>query len=172
MSNSKNWIVVLAMGLALGGCGWLKPSASKQYETSGETRPLEVPPDLDMPQTQSALSVPDRSEIATAPVVSDAPSSIPELVIADTLEGAMRRVALAIERSGAGRVVERNDAASSLSVELPAETATGSDSLAVVVKLESVEAERTRVRVTDAAGNAVDDVRARRLIEMLRQRLG
>jgi len=47
--------VVLAL-LSAGGCRWFKHKSD--YAQSRESRPLEVPPDLDLPNTASATTLP------------------------------------------------------------------------------------------------------------------
>ncbi|MDI9240360.1 hypothetical protein QLQ15_15740 [Lysobacter sp. LF1] len=59
---------VLLAGIALGsGCSWFRKT-DKLYSQSPETRPLEVPPDLDLPRTDTAVNVP--SQAATNAVAS------------------------------------------------------------------------------------------------------
>lgn len=48
--------VVLALASAAGGCSWFRHKAD--YTKSGESRPLEVPPDLDLPSTAGATAMP------------------------------------------------------------------------------------------------------------------
>ncbi|QGW64651.1 hypothetical protein GOY17_06795 [Lysobacter soli] len=49
---------LLLVGVALGsGCSWFR-KGSDLYAQSPETRPLEVPPDLDLPRTDTAVNVP------------------------------------------------------------------------------------------------------------------
>lgn len=59
--------VVLA-GIAFGsGCSWFR-KGNELYAGPPETRPLEVPPDLDLPRTDTAVNVP--SAAATSAVAS------------------------------------------------------------------------------------------------------
>lgn len=52
------------------GCGWFKSKSN--YAQSMENRPLEVPPDLDLPDTSAATALPPTaSAAATAPTASD-----------------------------------------------------------------------------------------------------
>lgn len=52
---------VLLAGIALGsGCSWFRKT-DKLYAQSPETRPLEVPPDLDLPRTDTAVNVPSQA---------------------------------------------------------------------------------------------------------------
>ena len=47
-------VMVAVAGTA--GCHWFKQDSP--YQQSAESRPLEVPPDLDLPNTQGAMQVP------------------------------------------------------------------------------------------------------------------
>lgn len=80
-SDSRFRTAVLA-GLAIAvlgtsGCGWFRKE-NAMYVQSAESRPLEVPPELDRPRTDGAMALPDvpqsvsRSEIGSqrAPVAS------------------------------------------------------------------------------------------------------
>jgi uncharacterized lipoprotein len=49
-------IASLAIVVASSGCGWIKNKT--HYQSSKEGNPLEVPPDLDRPDTSSATSLP------------------------------------------------------------------------------------------------------------------
>ena len=49
-------IASLAIVVASSGCGWIKNKT--HYQDSKEGTPLEVPPDLDKPDTSSATSLP------------------------------------------------------------------------------------------------------------------
>ena len=54
-------IASLAAAVALGsGCSWFRKD-NDAYKLSGEARPLEVPPDLDRPATDGAMTVPAQS---------------------------------------------------------------------------------------------------------------
>ena len=56
-------IVVGLLGTS--GCGWFR-KGDGLYAKSPESRPLEVPPDLDLPRTQGAVGVPATSVTASA----------------------------------------------------------------------------------------------------------
>jgi uncharacterized lipoprotein len=49
--------LVLAAVLATSGCSWFRKD-DKLYAGDPASRPLEVPPDLDMPRTEGAVAVP------------------------------------------------------------------------------------------------------------------
>ena len=42
----------------LGGCSWFRKGAKGDYALSAEARPLEVPPDLNLPDTSGAMALP------------------------------------------------------------------------------------------------------------------
>ncbi|MEO7252415.1 MAG: hypothetical protein ABIW30_07395 [Arenimonas sp.] len=66
--------VILALASAT-GCGWFKSrhraTSTNRYTHSVENRPLEVPPDLDLPDTSAATTLPPRSLLG----VNRAPST-------------------------------------------------------------------------------------------------
>lgn len=55
-------IVVGLLGTT--GCGWFR-KGDKLYAKSAESRPLEVPPDLDLPRTEAAMGTPAASVTAS-----------------------------------------------------------------------------------------------------------
>ncbi len=56
---------VLTALVATSGCSWFRRE-SKLYAGDPNSRPLEVPPDLDMPRTDGAVAVPGASTTASA----------------------------------------------------------------------------------------------------------
>lgn len=67
-------LLVVAV-FAASGCRWFR--RNNPYNQSAETRPLEVPPDLDRPSTAAALGAPTsvtRSGMAGTPVQGAAPA--------------------------------------------------------------------------------------------------
>lgn len=57
--------LVLAAVLATSGCSWFRKE-NKLYAGDPTSRPLEVPPDLDLPRTDGAVAVPGASATASA----------------------------------------------------------------------------------------------------------
>jgi uncharacterized lipoprotein len=126
-------IVLCAFALlsSLSACSTLRArfgSKSDAYKNSAQTRPLEVPPDLDAPNRSGSLSIPEPSAtIANAATDSSVPapliepSSVPPLdaqnlggdgvQIADSLANTWKRVGLALERSGAATILARDESA-------------------------------------------------------------
>jgi uncharacterized lipoprotein len=126
-------IVLCAFALlsSLSACSTLRErfgSKSDAYKGSSQTRPLEVPPDLDSPNHTGSLSIPEPSATGTS-LVSDTgvpaamiePSKVPPLdaqnlggdgvQVADTLTNTWKRVGLALERSGAATITARDETA-------------------------------------------------------------
>lgn len=105
----------------LSGCGWFHRDRTDYYKGTQETRPLEVPPDLDAPPTSRELVVPGSATSAagTSGVSSAPPSAVgtasgpADLHIADTVDNAYQRVGLALERAQLGKVASKDDAAHS-----------------------------------------------------------
>jgi len=75
--------ISLTAGCFLGGCGWFHSHKHEDaYKNSTQERPLEVPPDLDKPNTTGALVIPEAgaaSSAAPAPVAPGeaAPTAVP-----------------------------------------------------------------------------------------------
>ena len=57
--------LVLAAVTAASGCSWFRKD-NKLYAGDPTTRPLEVPPDLDLPRTEGAMTTPSANAPATA----------------------------------------------------------------------------------------------------------
>jgi uncharacterized lipoprotein len=66
-------VVAIAL-VSAGGCSWFKSKKGKgaAYTTSVENRPLEVPPDLDAPDTSASTSLPAASLLGGPKTVSTA----------------------------------------------------------------------------------------------------
>lgn len=134
---------------ALAGCGYFDRHFHKEndaYKTSVQEHPLEVPPDLDKPNTTGALTIPDAGaasatasaapvDASTPPgaaaasaVQTEAPAAAvaaptsavltgDALHVADTVDSTWNRVGLALERSGAATVLARDEAGRSYDVQ-------------------------------------------------------
>ena len=52
-------VVLLAVAvIGTAGCHWFRRGDTEAYRNSPESRPLEVPPDLDQPDTSNAMALP------------------------------------------------------------------------------------------------------------------
>ncbi|KAB2901590.1 MAG: hypothetical protein DWB45_08955 [Xanthomonadales bacterium] len=136
----------LAATLLLSGCSFFQRQADRranEYKSAHETRPLEVPPDLDTPNGSAALSVPSigagatssgvgagtsapPANVATAPPLAGAGSGVSlagdGLAVSDTVASTWTRVGLALERSGAATVLSRDESGASYVVETTGQT--------------------------------------------------
>ncbi len=64
-------LVAIAL-VSAGGCSWFKHKSKANYATSVENRPLEVPPDLSVPDTSAATTLPAASLLGGPKTVSTA----------------------------------------------------------------------------------------------------
>ena len=149
----KALTIAIAASL-LASCGWFDRHfhhENDEYKASVQEHPLEVPPDLDKPNTSGALTVP-ATGATTAPVATSdasappapaamaaapaseapvttapAPSSAPALLsgdalhVSDTVDSVWNRVGLAIEHSGAATVLARDEAQRTYDVQTSAQ---------------------------------------------------
>lgn len=143
-------LATLAATSLLGGCGFLHKHFDRkepEYRKSVEEKPLEVPPDLDSPNSSGALVIPaaaassssssaSSASAGSAPPSAAAPTAVSTsepiaagtaltsdgLRIADTVDSAWSRVGMALERSGVATVLGRDEAGHAYSVETTGHT--------------------------------------------------
>lgn len=124
----RSAVSLLFAASLLGGCSWFH-HRSDYYSKAAETRPLEVPPDLDTPVTSNELVVPQAGSAASGGSVSAAPpagaaavsstvDSSSGLKVADSPEHTWQRVGLALERAQVGTISARDESARSYTVEI------------------------------------------------------
>ena len=113
----------------LAGCSMFHHK-DNYYSKAQETKPLEVPPDLDSPPASNELTVPAAgasSTTSSAAVSSTAASSATppqmspsgdSLHVADSVGHAWTRVGLALERAQVGTISERNETAHSYTLDV------------------------------------------------------
>jgi uncharacterized lipoprotein len=125
---------LIASAALLNGCSWFHHHDKVDYYKGAvETRPLEVPPDLDTPSTSKELVVPGTT--TPAPSASAVSSSAPamaqtstasvsppvdaaaELHVADTVENTYQRLGLALDRAEIGKVTSRDEATRSYTLD-------------------------------------------------------
>jgi uncharacterized lipoprotein len=135
MNTSTRFLVAAlagALALASSGCNLFKGRRSAAYETAGQSRPLEVPPDLDSPSTAGTMQIPEAGSGAAAAAAEGVPSmgtprgpttqavyagNESSLNLKDGAAGAWRRVGLAIERSGVAEIVSRDESQGTFTVK-------------------------------------------------------
>lgn len=192
---------IALVAICLAGCGIFGGNRAL-YEDSVAGRPLEIPPGLDDPGRANALTIPSDagvaggSSVGSSPPASGgqapagpAPSGPARVRIEDSVTGAWPRVGLALERSGLGEIVARDESAMTYTIRGTTVTTEpvergffgrlfgGSDTRAVegeatrVVRIRP-DGEASEAVVEDEAGNPADDDLARRLADAIRRRLG
>ena len=147
--NTIASLAVVAATSLLGGCGFLNRHLERkndEYKRAVESRPLEVPPDLDAPNHSGALSIPAPTTqaststpstapatdvsaaapaAASAPVAAATPGAILSgegLSVSDTVNNTWARVGLALERSGAATITARDASGRAYTVETTGQT--------------------------------------------------
>jgi uncharacterized lipoprotein len=150
--------VLVAVVVSSAGCGWLRGKSG--YEKSIETRPLEIPPDLDQPAADSSMQIPQ----ATTPrAAAAAPVTGQSFIIADAPESAWRRLGLALDRIEGVTINERAESQSVYDVSYEGES--------FLVKV-AADGDASRISAVDQAGQDVRTGAAGRLLALLKQRLG
>ena len=108
-------LTLWVLTISLTSCGWIPKQ--NEYEKVGEGRPLEVPPDLDEPDTTSGVRIPNAtySAVRGGPVDVQTPDQQlaavegaqvldyqgdQVLVLTDGMNSAWRRVGFALDRIG------------------------------------------------------------------------
>ncbi|MGA9342430.1 MAG: hypothetical protein WBV61_08870 [Rhodanobacteraceae bacterium] len=205
--------------LLLPGCGFMHKHFGRDengYQKSVQEKPLEVPPDLDSPNTSGALVIPPVGSAASPSISSGAPAATPSqpatspteispaaapppisngpgvalsgggLSINDTVDSAYRRVGLALERGGDAKIVGRDEASHSYSVESTGKAKSNAGWLKRMITLGragktavgvhltvrvSAEGSGSRVSIQGGGDEASEDA-AKALLNMLRARLG
>jgi uncharacterized lipoprotein len=140
-------LLALALVAPLAGCSFFHRDKGVAYRQSAQERPLEVPPDLDTPNSSSALVIPPAPGAATTSSTTDAailPAATPAdgapppavagvpgvslsgegLLVADTPASTWKRVGLALERSGAATIAARDESGATYTVNTTGQTTT------------------------------------------------
>lgn len=118
--------LLAALSIALlGGCSMFHRH-DNYYSKAQETKPLEVPPDLETPSTSNELTVPAAGSASAVSSTSATTSSAPPQVspggdslhVADSVGHAWTRVGLALERAQVGTISERNETGHSYTLDV------------------------------------------------------
>lgn len=173
-------LLVALAPLALGGCSLFKSKSA--WDQAAETRPLEVPPDLEAPVTRNELVVPEGgSPRATAGGrASSGPTGIDGLHVKDSVDSTWQRVGTALERADIGTVASRDE--SGHTYTLSVETKRTRDEGGFFKRLftrKKVETIREQVNIgvsNDGDGSRVSvsgpSAAVQRVVALLRERLG
>jgi uncharacterized lipoprotein len=152
-------LALLALALvATSGCGWFRGKSI--YEQAPESRPLEVPPDLDAPRIDPAMNIP---EVAARRPAQAAPVAGGPFVLGDTPDSAYRRLGFALARIDGVEVTERAQLLAAYNVRYQGET--------FLVRV-TAEGSGSRISATSADGSEASNAAAQRLLGLLQQRLG
>lgn len=148
------------------GCSWFR--ANSGYETSRETRPLEVPPDLTTPAVDPSMALPTvaPAQVPRAPTGAQASAgaAVSSFEVSDSAGETWRRVGLALERIDGVVITSRAQLLGSHEVEYRGES--------FLVRVQQGAGETSTVTAVNAAGQSVGTGAATELLGLLRQRLG
>jgi uncharacterized lipoprotein len=152
-------LVALMLALAASsGCAWMRGKSG--YEEAPEARPLEVPPDLDTPRVDPAMSIP---EVAGGARRTPAITAGSPFTLADAADSAWRRVGIALERVEGVTVTDRAQLLSAYGVRYQGEE--------FLIRV-SADGEKSRVHATTADGREASSAAAGKLLGLLKLRLG
>lgn len=194
-------LCMIAAASVLSGCGYMRSkfgAKPDRYKNSEQGRPLEVPPDLERPNTTGALAIPQvgTTRAADSSVSVDRVPAIGSVaavdsgegfLVTDSLESTWSRVGLALERSGIATIESRDESAKSYAIRASGKTnkpagwlkravTFGKGSGKQVSSSESLtvrvveDAGGSRIKVEGGSAEANRDA-ARKVLDVLRQRL-
>jgi len=157
-------LVLVLTASTLGGCAWFR--SEPPHLAATESRPLEVPPDLVLPSSVTALQVPPLAAGGAA-MPGDVPPAVVAtaggaFVLADSAESAFARVGLALGR------VDGVDSSTPVPALNAYEVRYGGETLLVRLRPEDGQ---VRIDAIGGDGRVLDTAAARGLLDALRQRL-
>ena len=164
-------LLIAVIGVALltqGGCVWLRAKFANTavYESSEQGNPLEVPPDLDRPNTAAGIAIPDVTPnpmtqgTPAAPVAAVAADGF---VLADTVESAFRRVGVALGKIDGVTLGESAEAAGTHAVTF--------QGTPMLIRVEAA-GEGARIFAAGTDGTPLTSGPAATLLATLKARLG
>ncbi len=145
--------------LASAGCSMFRGKTG--YELSPESRPLEIPPDLDAPATGEGLQVPAVSSSAARGPASAPPAQA--FTLGDTPASVFGRVGIALDRIEGVSISERSQLLGVYTVSYEGET--------FLIRV-SPEGQGARVAAATTEGREINSGAGAKLLGLLRQRLG
>lgn len=147
--------VVFAL-LSMPACSWMRGKTG--YELSPEARPLEIPPEMNAPRSDTGLQVP---QVGGSTPQAAAPSQA--FTLADSAAGAYERVGIALGRIDGVSINERSQLLTVYTVSYEGET--------FLIRI-SPEGENARVAAASTEGRELSSGAGAKLLGLLRQRLG
>jgi hypothetical protein len=148
--------VVVALA-ATSGCHWFRHDHTPKYAKSPENRPLEVPPDMNLPDTQAALPLPAANAVGTA---AEAPIS--GLLLSVSAVDAYPRIAKALEAIPGVVINGRSEGLGSFDVTYQGES--------FLVRVQD-SAGGSRILALSADGRILDSGAAAALMEAIKPKL-
>jgi uncharacterized lipoprotein len=148
-------LALIALLLSTAGCSWWRGRTG--YENSPESRPLEIPPDLDTPTTDPAMQIPAATGASTTAAAARS------FIVADAAASTWRRLGLALERIDGVTIDSRAELLSVYNVSFQ-----GSSFLVKV----AAEGEGSRISTVNADGQELTTGAAALLLSRLKERLG
>lgn len=148
--------------LGVSGCKWFR-KGNPDYAMSAETRPLEVPPDLNLPSTAGAMKLPPPAAQAAAPGAPGAAASSSGFNVAAGREEVFARLGVALATVDGLVVANRAQLLGTYDVSYE-----GSNFLVRVVAVEA----GTYVSAVDPRGLPASTPAAIKLMAELKTKLG
>ncbi len=154
-------VVVIAVGTS--GCHWFSKKNSA-YQQSPENRPLEVPPDLDRPNTEGAMQLPSAgAQSVTRSPMQTAPNSAAGFTVAGDRDGVYTKVGAALGATDGVTVVSKAQLLGTYDV--------GYQGASFLVRVAKVDA-GVSVSAVDPRGMPTSNAAATKLITALKAQLG
>ena len=150
-------LVLLVVSVA--GCSWFKKGAKGDYALAPETRPLEVPPDLNLPNTSGAMQIPAASQATAAA----APAAAGGFTVAGTRDEAFTRVGEALAGVEGVTIASRAQLLGTYDVSY--------EGASFLVRVSGVEA-GAYVTAVDPRGRPATSPGATKLLAALKAKLG
>jgi uncharacterized lipoprotein len=118
------WSIAVLAAAVLSACSMFHHHTD-YYSKAAESRPLEVPPDLDSPPSANELTVPAAgsgaanaaSGVSSIPPAAGTSLSEADLYVADSTQHTWQRVGLALDRAQVGTVSAHDEAALSYTID-------------------------------------------------------
>ena len=160
-------VVLIAVGTS--GCHWFSKK-STAYQQSPENRPLEVPPDLDRPNTEGAMQAPSasaqsvtRSSMGATAPMQTAPNSAAGFTAAGDRDGVYTKVGALLAATDGITVVSKAQLLGTYDVSYQ-----GASFLVRVAKVDA----GVYVSAVDPRGMPTTNAAATKLIAALKAQLG
>jgi uncharacterized lipoprotein len=176
-STIQTFVLAAVLPLVVAGCSMFRSNSG--WEQAAESRPLEIPPDLQTPPNTGDLIVPESS--GNAARSASTATGIDGLHVNDSVESTWQRVGLALERGAVGEIANRDEAAHTYALNVTTKRVTGDEGgffkRLITRKKTTIIKGQVNVGVSsDGTGSRVsvsgDAASVKRISALLRERLG